>query len=248
MERELNPSIREILAETAEIARDEETYWETRVAESLPLVWDHDHQGLDLVELRGMPRALQRRVIRATAEQYKFSLESKHVADILTVVHGESEAASLPRDWQAERERNYLRFIPPQPVVEQDYEYLLPVPGRVEAPEAAACFEASLVQRASEGYNPEELLNAEYAVRELRVRNWRAGDQFWPAHTKSPKKVKELLQERHITGTQRKLWPVVVSGDELLWLRGFVARKAPNTASGGAGLLIREIPLPKASR
>ena len=57
--------------------------------------------------------------------------------------------------------------------------------------------------------------------KELRVRNWRAGDRFWPAHTKSPKKIKELLQELHITGSERKLWPVVVQGADVVWVRGF---------------------------
>jgi tRNA(Ile)-lysidine synthase len=249
MERELNPSIRENLADTAEIARDEEAYWETLVEESLQQVWDRKHHGIDLIELRGMPRALQRRIIRAVGAEHRFSLESRHVADILSIVSGETEAASLPRDWRAERERDYLRFIAPQPVVEQDYDYLLPVPGRVEVPEASACFEASLVPRDGEGYNPhdlnpKDLVSEQYPTTELRVRNWRAGDSFWPAHTKSPKKVKELLQERHITGTQRKLWPVVASGDELLWLRGFSTRKDEN-ANGARALLIREIPLKK---
>ncbi len=244
MERELNPSIREILAETAEIARDEEAYWETRVAEILPLVWNSNHQALDLIELRGMPRALQRRIIRAAAGQLKFSLDSKHVADILAVVSGESNAASLPGDWWAERDRNLLLFISPQILLEHDYEYLLPVPGRVEVPEAAACFEAALVPRSSEGYNPQDLFSEQYAARELRVRNWRAGDRFWPAHASSPKKVKELLQERHITGKERKLWPVVVSGEELLWLRGFPPRNTyKDNANDARALLIREVSL-----
>ena len=56
---------------------------------------------------------------------------------------------------------------------------------------------------------------------ELKVRNWCAGDRFWPAHTKAPKKIKELLQERHITGKERTLWPVITSGDEIIWVRGF---------------------------
>jgi TilS substrate C-terminal domain len=31
------------------------------------------------------------------------------------------------------------------------------------------------------------------------------------------------LQERHVSGRERKLWPVIVSGDEILWVRGFAA-------------------------
>jgi tRNA(Ile)-lysidine synthase len=57
--------------------------------------------------------------------------------------------------------------------------------------------------------------------KELRVRNWRAGDRFWPVHTKAPKKIKELLQELRISGSERKLWPVVVHGAEVVWVRGF---------------------------
>jgi tRNA(Ile)-lysidine synthetase-like protein len=42
-------------------------------------------------------------------------------------------------------------------------------------------------------------------ARTLRVRNWRAGDRFWPAHTKVPKKIKELLQELHVAQPERRL-------------------------------------------
>ena len=60
----------------------------------------------------------------------------------------------------------------------------------------------------------------------------------------SPKKIKELPQERHITGEERKLWPVVVSGDEIVWVRGFPgpAGFRPHEESGEA-VLIREVPL-----
>src|SRR6201987_5168761 len=71
------------------------------------------------------------------------------------------------------------------------------------------------------GHNAEPVLDAESLPGPLTVRNWRAGDRFWPRHTKSPKKVKELLQERHVEQSQRKLWPVIVSGGEIVWMRGF---------------------------
>ena len=51
-------------------------------------------------------------------------------------------------------------------------------------------------------------------------RNWRAGDRFWQAHTKAPRKIKELLQDRHVTGHERKRWPVVASGENIVWVRG----------------------------
>jgi tRNA(Ile)-lysidine synthase len=71
------------------------------------------------------------------------------------------------------------------------------------------------------GYNPDHAFDPALLTNELQVRNWRPGDRFWPGHSKSPKKVKELLQERHLTGTERKLFPVVVSGTEVVWMCDF---------------------------
>ena len=76
------------------------------------------------------------------------------------------------------------------------------------------------------GYNRDQLLDPALVSNDLTVRNWRPGDRFWPAHTKAPKKIKELLQDRHILGDAKKRWPVVVSGDEVIWLRGFAVPAA----------------------
>ncbi|HZR29296.1 MAG TPA: tRNA lysidine(34) synthetase TilS, partial [Terriglobales bacterium] len=88
-----------------------------------------------------------------------------------------------------------------------------------------------------------QLLNPQCLGGGLIVRNWRHGDRYWPAHTKSPKKVKELLQKK--TEAERKVWPVITSGGEIIWMRGFPAparvslpADAPASASG---LLIEEL-------
>jgi tRNA(Ile)-lysidine synthase len=72
------------------------------------------------------------------------------------------------------------------------------------------------------------------------VRNWRPGDRFWPAHTKSPKKIKELLQERHVAQPERRLWPVVVSGEEIVWMRGFPSPAKLQAKPGREAILILE--------
>jgi len=71
------------------------------------------------------------------------------------------------------------------------------------------------------------------------VRNWRPGERFWPAHTKEPRKIKELLQGRHVTGEQKRSWPVVASGGEVVWMRAFGVRRDCR-AKDGLGIMIRE--------
>lgn len=97
------------------------------------------------------------------------------------------------------------------------------------------------------GYNPDHLFDPDSLEGRLVVRNWHAGDRFWPAHTKSPRKIKELLQERHIPQPERKQWPVVVSGDEIVWVRGFPGRAHLRPKNGSEAVLIRELPVEEES-
>jgi tRNA(Ile)-lysidine synthase len=218
LERHLNPAVRETLSDVAEIARAEEEYWQQQVALVLPQAWNGS--ALQRSLLNDFPLALQRRVARAAGESLRLQLEFAHVEDILQAER-DGKSVMLPRGWTVSRSATELRFdCASNHKPSSDYEYCLRVPGRIKVPETGTWFEAALVSP-REGYNPDHLLDSAMLGKELRVRNWRAGDRFWPAHTKSPKKIKELLQELHITGSERKLWPVVVRGADVVWVRGF---------------------------
>jgi tRNA(Ile)-lysidine synthetase-like protein len=73
------------------------------------------------------------------------------------------------------------------------------------------------------------------------IRNWRPGDRFWPAHTKAPKKIKDLLQKLKVAQPRRRLWPVVVSGNELVWMRGFPVPCQYHADANDEAVLIREL-------
>ncbi len=240
LERYLNPAVREALAETAEIARAEEEYWAREVARVVPLVWEvaaarrGDNRRdvgatggvLDVSALADLPLALQRRVVREAGESLGLRLEFDHVEEILALCpnrDGAAKSAAMPNGWVVSRNQGRLRFeLSPNTTKKLEYEYHLSVPGSVEVRETESRFEAVLVSgNALEGYNPEDLIDGARLGAELKVRNWRPGDRFWPAHTKVAKKIKELLLERHVSGTERKLWPVVVSGTDVVWVRGF---------------------------
>jgi tRNA(Ile)-lysidine synthase len=251
LERGLNPSVREALAEVAEIARDEEAYWRSEVGKVLPQLWNKEAKKLELGPFLELPLAMQRRVLRAAAESLDLRLEFAHVGEILVVASGAEKAAGLPGNWLVRRENRELTFVPPQSGAESttDYEYVLPIPGRIEVPEAGAWFEATLVQRgAKAGYNRGHSFDPALLATELKIRNWRAGDRFWPAHTKSPKKIKELLQEKHVTGPERQRTPVIVSGDQVVWLRGFLVPASLQPVEDAVqAVLIQEFPLAPSS-
>src|SRR5438552_5350976 len=253
LERNLNPAVREILAEAAEIARAEEEYWNAEVGRILEGSRERRRsQGeagaaVGLENFVALPLALQRRLVRAAAENFGLRLEFRHVEEILELIsNGCPGKAALPDGWMASIDKGELKFEPAPQISEsiRGYQYLLPVPGKVPVPETGTLFEAMLISAEKRAACNAELLDSGAAAGELTVRNWRPGDRFWPAHTKAPKKVKELLQEKHVTGEERKLWPVIVSGDEIVWVRGFPtpARLQPGQAVKNV-IAIREVPL-----
>jgi len=194
------------------------------------------------------PTAVQRRLIKAIGERAGIPLEFKHVEEILRFAaeDGSGKELSLPLGWKAVREPEELAFVTPdlrkQPPL-RDYEYELPMSIPVAVVEAGLIIEALRIPAdADAGYNPDHLLNAESLPGPLRVRNWRPGDRFWRAHTKSPKKVKELLQERHVAQPERRFWPVVASGEHIVWLRGFGVPAKFRAKAGAEGILIVETP------
>jgi len=195
------------------------------------------------------PPAVQRRLVKAIGERAGIPLEFKHVEEVLRFAgeNGPGKELSLPLGWRAVREPEELVFMTPDLREEpplQDYEYELPMSIPVVVGEAGLIIEALRIPAdADAGYNPDHLLDAESLPGPLRVRNWRPGDRFWPAHTKSPKKIKELLQERHVAQPERRFWPVVVSGEQIVWLRGFRVPAKFRAKAGGEAILILDTPL-----
>jgi tRNA(Ile)-lysidine synthase len=238
----VNPSLCNVLSETAEIARAEEEYWAAEVLRVLPQIWRWHERGgtINSSALYHLPLALQRRVLRAAAESLRLSLEFRHVDEILDL-GSEGNCAALPEAWLAELRGGVIEFSRSSMEI-AGYEYELPVPGKVNIPEIGIEIEALLCsgEQKNQKYAPEHLVPATFVQRRLVIRNWRAGERFWPAHTREPKKIKELLQDKHVTGERKRLWPVVASGEEIIWLRGFGVRR-DFQASGGSGILIREV-------
>jgi tRNA(Ile)-lysidine synthase len=251
LERHLNPAAREALTETAEIARAEEEFWQKETSKLLPDFWQRTAdtgvgERFKLRELSALPLALQRRLVRAAAGSLGLRLEFRQVEEILALTdHTTAGAVALPRGWIARPHKGGLCFATADAKTEaQDYEYSLKIPGAIDIPEINSRFEASVVLRSAlEDHDAEHLLDPT-GLSELHVRNWRAGDRYWPAHTREPKKIKELLAERHVTGRERKLWPVIVSSSELVWVRGFPTPQRLQPATGAQeAVVVREKPL-----
>jgi tRNA(Ile)-lysidine synthase len=248
LEQHVNPRVRETLGEAAEIARAEEEFWLEKIAHLLQQFWTRcdaggclDWRSRNWKSTEQLGLAVQRRVVRAAAESLGLNLEFGHVEEVLGL--GEARTrATLPNGWSARWHKGQIHFERGSRTA-TNYEYHLPVPGKVSVPEAGIVIEAALVSGKStdDGHQHEQLLPPRLAA-SLVIRNWRSGDRFWLANAKQPKKIKELLQDRSITGEEKKRWPVVASGDEVVWVAGMGVRRDLQP-KGNQGVLILESPL-----
>ncbi len=272
LEKEFNPEIAERLAEFADIARAEESYWEEELRRHLPRPQSPDSSQaslfpLDRDALLQLPLALQRRLIRAAAPS-GLQLEFRQVEEILAVAQGgnlDSNGApatcNLADGWTFQRRGGEISFVrrpPAERGLEQGSEknnasgfddLRLSVPGQTTVPGSDRAFEAVriLLTNPPAGYNPEHLYAPHALPSELVIRTWRFGDRFWPAHTKAPKKLKELFQVKKVPAELRASWPVMVTerdgGEEVVWVQGFAAPAHLRPGPGDReAILLREHP------
>jgi tRNA(Ile)-lysidine synthase len=64
------------------------------------------------------------------------------------------------------------------------------------------------------------------------VRSWEAGDRLAPATGQARRRVKRYLTEAGVRGLDRAGWPVVVAGDDVVWIPGVRRSDAATERSG----------------
>ena len=70
----------------------------------------------------------------------------------------------------------------------------------------------------------------------LSVRIWQAGDAMTCPDALTSRKVKHFLSDAGVTGHERTQWPVVLAGDQVVWIPGVRRSDAANVRSGRPGV------------
>ena len=67
----------------------------------------------------------------------------------------------------------------------------------------------------------------------LEVRGWRRGDRMQAHPAAKPRRVARFFEDAGVTGPERRGWPVVAWGDEVVWIPGVRRGYAATARSGG---------------
>jgi tRNA(Ile)-lysidine synthase len=231
--RDWNPALAENLAHTAQWAQDEEAYWEAEI----------DRLALDRLtiqppavllrsgELCGLPPAVARRLVRRAIELTKGDLRGicfQHVERILEMAeapegHDRMQAPGL----DVMRSFEWIRLAPPRQadLVGRNFRLTVSVPGRFRLPDSSSTLELELIESARESksvYNSEMAgLDWERVGSILELRNWRPGDQYRPVGHANEEKIKVLFQEARVPVWERRNWPILTIGEDIVWARRF---------------------------
>lgn len=263
---QLNPAAVEHLARLADHARQEESFWAVVVEERFRQVVSHKGKRFELSvaalaepapELGKLPgraareaqRALARRLLRRALRAVRGDLRritQTHVESVLRLAEeGQSgQRVELP-GVAVERvfDRLVFRNTAAGRKLSVDYEMHVDGPGTVSLPGGGALsFKLLRVAELECGYNDSKVAADAARIRfPLRVRTWRPGDRFQPAGVGRRKKLKTLFQQQRVPAGERLRVPVVLSGEEIVWVpklgvaAGFTLKADSRTA-----LLIEE--------
>ena len=240
--REWNPAIGETLAHTAAWAQGEEAYWEAEL-DRLSAGRLQEKEGAVLLSLAGnLAEAAARRLIRRAMERAKGDLRGidfRHVEAVLAMArrpqgHGHVSVPGL----EAVRSFEWIRLSTQAPA--GSYRVAAPVPGSVRPPGAGVEISLELIEKPETSgvadcvyNNGMGCLDWQRVSSALEFRNWMPGDRYQPSGSSGTEKIKTLFRRARIPIWERRGWPVLWDGPEIVWARRFgpSAQTAANSSS-----------------
>jgi len=213
-----NPRLRQHLAQMAEMARDEEAWWQAEIARVAPQILmagrpvrgggraSGDGLAIDSQRLAVLPPAMQRRLLRHAASQLGVTLDfpATEALRSLALEGRAGQKRELTAGLRAERTPRELRLtVEAASSTEAIPEYTCAIPGEILAPE----------------FGLRIRIESEAPATAI-LRNWRPGDRVQLRYSSGPKRIKEVLERLRVTGSARAIWPVLEVAGRILWMRG----------------------------
>ncbi len=235
LESRFNPRIRETLARTAAIARDEDALLDGAVAA--------DDPG-DLANLTRLPVALRRRALRrwlieTGAPPETVAFDCLAGIERLTATSRGTRRLALAAGWSVERRYDRLilhrpTLTPARSSIPRNLEairglWALRVPGLTRLDGLGLIVTMRLAAGVARerpvrpGVWPVRATLSERvrAGRALALRAWRPGDRMRPFGLRGTRKLQDIFTDAKTPRIERAGFPVMVCGDEIVWAPGY---------------------------
>ena len=228
--RQIQPRVGASLCRLAEIMREENGFMAEQAANALREIGAQrpGEVGIACGPFASLPRAMQRRVLRAAIAKLKgdeLDIELERVDALLSLaVSGQSGAVvELPGGVRGERSYGELVIAPAVAREEvSTAEWTLPIPGSISISELGLELSAALSRARRPPSHPmKALVDARAVTSPLKVRTRRAGDRFTPFGMRRSVKLQDFFVNSKVPRAQRVRVPLVLSEDEIIWVVGY---------------------------
>lgn len=234
-----NTKLEAVLAGTAALAQAEEDYWSEFVSQ---IYCEHVSRSdlgsfLHISQLNSLPLAVRRRLIRRAVEEIRGNLRGidlQHIESILRLFEStEGHDRVIIPGLDALRSYGTLLLAHPGRLNEDKRHYRVDIgvsnPANLpfglgfirldaSAKELQNCANVRISQTPS---TEVAYLDSDALRGPMYVRNWEPGDGLrMPGHSGFIK-LKTLFQEHRVLLWERRHWPVLVCGDDVIWTRRF---------------------------
>lgn len=247
LQKQFQPAIVENLCRLADLAREDSLYFEQQVRQLAASSFERSAAGVRIhlhvlkedesarAEIVIPRRALTSRLLRHLLAELKPAagqISATHIASILYLCHRGQAGKSIqvPGGLEVCREPDSLLIRPIQKSLQlaaNAYEFPVdPATGECvwRLPQQPYFLRFSVIDWPRKGRETSELevvLDLERLGSGLLLRNWRPGDAFQPQGHKKPHALARLLNEKRISRWAKAGWPVLTSGETVVWVRGF---------------------------
>jgi tRNA(Ile)-lysidine synthase len=229
------------LAQQAKLIREEDELLDVLAKAALDV--GRTAEGMNRGSLLKHGKAMQRRLLRLWIEEHRGhlrGLDFQHVEALLNLVKAgpPQSRLAIPGGWELVKEYETLRLERRSRSLKQHcacYSYELRVGEDLYIPEAGLTIAAREILPPLPP--PVDLMgvffDSAFFAGKLTMRNFRPGDRFQPLGMRGHKKVKEFFIEKKIPLAVRASLPLLVLGDEVIWIPGYgrseVGKVTPDT-------------------
>jgi len=218
----------ERFGQQAELMRDEDALLAELARRKLEEV--SNANGLSRDALLAEPIAMQRRLLRLWIEAARGNLRGLdfvHIDELLRLIKDGAPQGRLaiPGGWELAREYDVVKLVRRLARIERKcYSYEFTVGSTLQIPEAGGELRGEVVGPPLAEL-PADLSEAVFdgagLTEPLIVRNFRNGDYLQPLGMSGHKKIKDLFIEQKLPLALRATLPLLVLGQEILWVPGY---------------------------
>lgn len=225
LKEQFNPQIDEALSQLANIAQEDELFWQSYVEKLIDQVGPaSENAPADRRKFLQLSLAEKTRLLRAYCKRLRTDPSRIKITNAINLLESDRPQAEIHLDAQNYLYRRYddFYFAPPLGSHEITMEFPIQAPGATNIFELGIQVETTVTPVHVHSINPKSGLSAQFDADKVRdpivIRTRRDGDVIRPLGMDGVKKIKKIFQEKRVPIDERCRVPLLCFDNDIAWV------------------------------